>query len=69
MPTESDKTAEEPRTHAGKIILEIVRTRWAGFCVLHTLDWKVKAVKPKKTPKVINLHDYIKALLWRVGGV
>ena len=28
VPTECDETTEEPRTHAGKVILDIVRTGW-----------------------------------------
>ena len=67
MPTECYETAEEPWTHAGKVILDIVRTGGIGLRILHTLDWKVKAVKPKKTPNVINLHGYVKTLPWRVG--
>ena len=38
VPTESDKSTKEPRTHAGKVILDIVRMEWIGLHVRHTLD-------------------------------
>ena len=38
VPTESDESAEEPRPHAGKVILGVVRRMWARFRVRHTLD-------------------------------
>ena len=69
MLTESDETAEEPRSHARKVILNIVRRGWAGVNVIHTFDWKVKIVKPKKTPKVINLQNNVNDLQSIVGKV
>ena len=36
--TESDEAAEEPRPHAGKVILDFVRKLWVQFRVHRTLD-------------------------------
>ena len=60
--TESDEAAEEPGPQTGKVILNAVRRACGRFGVQHTLDWKVKAVKPTKTPKVINLRNDVRVL-------
>ena len=66
--TESDEAAEQPGSHTRKVILDGVRRGWGWCSLLHTLDWKVKTVSPRKTPKVINLLDDVRVPYCDSGG-
>ena len=59
MLTETDETDDEPRSHARKFILNIVRRRWVRVNFRHTFDWKVKTIMPVKMILVVILQNNV----------